>query len=942
VARSKRKTRRSAIEPIAVDLGESVRLVKIGGLWYQLRMLQPRTRDLLGTRTGSTLLDTVARARGVAALLAVVTLTSALSGCQRPPFVVLNIEDPDNAAVGFAVLGVGTERTSLFDTHVDKNTFPLAITISAATAGERTVWVGAKDAEGRLLALGGTLAPFARTGTPTATVQLARACDSDVQCDDAVFCNGQEVCATGVCAAGGAPCAANVDCATTTCQELGSGAGTCTVTVDHTLCGIGRYCNPVSGCVAGTGCIADDNCLDAYQCNGLERCINLVCAGGVPPATDDGVVCTLDGCNETQGVFHVPQSSLDGVTCQLPSGGDGICLAVGGGCVVSVCGDGFVDVHATPAEVCDDGPVNSNSWSLTRHCNATCSGWAPYCGDDVIESSFETCDDGDARDTGNGCSATCQSNDVCGNGIVETLVEQCDDQNTDACDGCANDCQRGCICATNQGCQTSTWCNAGVCEDCSSVGHCGLTCGACAGDKPLCGGATTGCVCNPAPAPRGSCPPGSRCNAGSCTPCNDDQHCGQECAVCSGNTPTCSPTNGVEKGCIASSCTGMPDFTPCNNVTTPDRAYDVCVNGTTCISPGPTTGTANLPGPSFARADLDVNWRYPDTNQRACYDSGFPLGSCPGTAGADTCGATAFCGQDAQYGWDALHPVGARYSRVETVAGEPVVQDNVTGLAWQGCPGGLSGSTCTIGGVFAKTWTDAFIYCDGLTWAGYADWRLPDSIEITTIIDYSRVAAPAVDPSLFPGTPSNKFWSASAYAAVSGWAWSMDFKDGWIYWAAAGANQYYVRCMRPTISAVSSVGRFSRTTDSEPVVTDSKTGLMWQGCAYGQTGATCSTGSPFHGPWQDALANCENLDWGGYTDWYLPNLEEALTILNLRQSNPAIDTSTFPTPAFQVFWTSTSHPSVTAGAWHVEYDLGQWGPAGKTWNYTPRCVRQPP
>lgn len=62
------------------------------------------------------------------------------------------------------------------------------------------------------------------------------------------------------------------------------------------------------------------------------------------------------------------------------------------------------------------------------------------CGDGKLDLG-EQCDDGNTTDTGNGCTANCQRNDVCGDGIVQGLFEDCDDHNTSVCGSCSADCR---------------------------------------------------------------------------------------------------------------------------------------------------------------------------------------------------------------------------------------------------------------------------------------------------------------------------------------------------------------------------------------------------------------------------------------------------------------------------------------------------------------------
>jgi cysteine-rich repeat protein len=336
-------------------------------------------------------------------LLATVLLLGACG--TRPPFVVLTIEDPESVATDADRIAVGTDPTDLKTTKPDKMGFPLTLSVTAPKTGERELWVEARNGvSGEVKGRARTKATFKREGTPTATVQLARVCADAAPCDDGVFCNGAEVCSEGMCGPASSPCAANVECATSTCVELGGGTGTCDTVVDHTRCPADSYCDLGAGCVVGPRCMPENSgteCQDGLVCNGAERCINFHCVSGTPPATDDGDPCTLDGCNEDIGVFHVTLQA--GQQCRRQDGSGGICLpgpAPGTEvCEVSRCGDGFVDLLAH--EACDDGETDI----CTGSCNADCTGPSNICGDGVVRCG-EACDDGDSG-AGDGCAPTC-------------------------------------------------------------------------------------------------------------------------------------------------------------------------------------------------------------------------------------------------------------------------------------------------------------------------------------------------------------------------------------------------------------------------------------------------------------------------------------------------------------------------------------------------------
>lgn len=75
---------------------------------------------------------------------------------------------------------------------------------------------------------------------------------------------------------------------------------------------------------------------------------------------------------------------------------------------ISICYNGIIDF----GEVCDDGLFNNGAYGSTsaqRHCNASCSGYGPYCGDGILQALYsEQCDDGAANGTvGDLCSLSC-------------------------------------------------------------------------------------------------------------------------------------------------------------------------------------------------------------------------------------------------------------------------------------------------------------------------------------------------------------------------------------------------------------------------------------------------------------------------------------------------------------------------------------------------------
>ena len=65
----------------------------------------------------------------------------------------------------------------------------------------------------------------------------------------------------------------------------------------------------------------------------------------------------------------------------------------------------------------------------------------------------------------------------------------------------------------------------------------------------------------------------------------------------------------------------------------------------------------------------------------------------------------------------------------------------------------------------------------GLIKSGKSDWRLPNLQELISIVNYGN-SSPTIDPTFFPNTQPDNYWSATTYAGAVGYAWSVYFSSG--------------------------------------------------------------------------------------------------------------------------------------------------------------------
>jgi len=246
--------------------------------------------------------------------------------------------------------------------------------------------------------------------------------------------------------------------------------------------------------------------------------------------------------------------------------------------------------------------------------------------------------------------------------------------------------------------------------------------------------------------------------------------------------------------------------------------------------------------------------------------------------------------------------------------GDGTISDETTLLMWQQEDDGTK-----------RNWSNAGSYCSSLNLVGQNDWRLPETIELISILDYGRTAPP-IDSTIFTNTKTADYWAARLISSNNNAAWHVSG-----YGNVRGntiTSTAYVRCVRGTYPT------FSLTDNGDMTINQEKTGMIWQ-----------KADSVTNKNWEAALNYCEGLSLASKNDWRLPNIKELFSIVDNSTSAPAINSTYFQNNG-SFYLSSTTNVYTTSGAqvlqkaWGVTFgNYGDFNDVYKTgYNYV-RCVR---
>ena len=200
---------------------------------------------------------------------------------------------------------------------------------------------------------------------------------------------------------------------------------------------------------------------------------------------------------------------------------------------------------------------------------------------------------------------------------------------------------------------------------------------------------------------------------------------------------------------------------------------------------------------------------------------------------------------------------------------EDCVQDNRTGLVWEGktTGGGIRDGGYRLSGVVAAGAYISAVNASNL--CGFNDWRLPNLVELQSIVDYSNLTnnsmTVAIDLNWFVNTPQDNYMIDidPVFSKV------VEFKYG------AVRSLLSTSVMAARLVRGSSPDRSNELTFNGNEVFDASTGLTWRRCNEGRTwsGTACVGTSILFSNATQALVHAQS-----QTGWRVPNIKELVSV----------------------------------------------------------------
>ena len=246
-----------------------------------------------------------------------------------------------------------------------------------------------------------------------------------------------------------------------------------------------------------------------------------------------------------------------------------------------------------------------------------------------------------------------------------------------------------------------------------------------------------------------------------------------------------------------------------------------------------------------------------------------------------------------------------------TVVSANIVRDEVTGLEWQR---GMSANEVDIAGGATRA------HCETIVVDGQGGFHTPTPVELLSLVDYGKGAAPFIDTAMFADTPAS-----GIIGSWTGVSWPrIDYSTGLNPTESTTGYSYKLRCVRAPKPVASTTPRF---TVANGEVTDSWTKLVWKQANFDDFGG-----------YTQADTGCTALG-GGFR---LPTVKELYTLVDpTAAAAPYIDQTAFPGTVSDMYWSKTNDPLGT-GALAVDFSVayGAIKPQIKSGNgLASRCVK---
>jgi hypothetical protein len=252
-----------------------------------------------------------------------------------------------------------------------------------------------------------------------------------------------------------------------------------------------------------------------------------------------------------------------------------------------------------------------------------------------------------------------------------------------------------------------------------------------------------------------------------------------------------------------------------------------------------------------------------------------------------------------------------------------VVTDNISRLKWED-----SSHTKR-----ELNFSEAENYCENLELGGITDWRVPTNKELLYLADRSK-HNPALN-SIFQNFVSiNSLWKgfywsnqAVTYSGRENENWILNSYNGNDFLEKRTENGY-VRCVSGN-SHYEDI-QFERD-NSKEIVKDLTHNLMW-----------VDGGETVKKSWSEAISYCKNLNYGGYSDWRLPTIEELYSITDQRKSSAPFVNSEFnniKSGFSDWYWSSTEYNGNKSYSWKLNFYNGYDNYYNRSNSSCVRCLR---